>query len=917
MATWNSANNGSWILSSSWSGGVPNAAGATAVFPQFAGSIGSILVSIPDTVSHVTVGRLEIETSATSFRYSISSSLNNSQPVELRFQGADNSPAVLLVDTNGRADGISFQQRGGGGYALRLVSDLLVVTRNSDTTLDLPIPILGTGRLMKSGSGVLNLAGSNAFTGGFDLLAGQVNASAGTAFGTGAIMLRAGTLVTTANTTITNLIATGFDGSFSPRIGASTGTFLTLDAAELLLLDDGGSLRLGSSTLNGTIVLSANGFHHRPGMGIKLDGGTIRLGDALNAEQALRVQGSGLVELAAGVTLDTQGFATTINNLDFDGGTLAATGSPLQVTVNYTNPQVNNTGTVSGNLLFTDRLTFVLTTADSLNMSTLQFSLWSPTDRIEFIGSSGNDTISGTSRNDSVSGNAGQDLIQGNSGSDSIGGGLDNDTLSGNAGADLLTGDDGNDTLDGGTENDTLDGGRGNDSLFGDSGADVLTGGDGNDTLEGGTENDTLDGGTGGDVLFGEDGNDALNGSAGDDTLFGDAGSDTITGGLGNDALFGDFGADLLIGSDGNDTLSGNLDNDTLDGGLGDDSLLGEDGADLLTGGDGNDTLLGLNGNDTLDGGLGSDLLKGADGADSMQGGDGNDTVSGGIDNDTLDGGLGDDDLLADAGADLLTGGDGSDTLSGGSDGDTLDGGLGNDLLQGDDGADFLIGSEGDDTLNGGSENDTLGGSIGNDSLLGGIGDDSLSGFNGNDTLSGEAGADSLQGGLGVDVLFGGSENDRLQGDGGADTLAGDDGDDVLLGGDNSDQIDGGAGNDTITGGFARDDMTGGLGADRFVWNLNDFGTGLRAGADRVADFSQADGDVIDLSLIDASTALAGNNAFTFIGAAAFSGVGGQLRFVQATGHTYIEGDRNGDGTADFAIRLDGLITLGAGDFLL
>ena len=132
-----------------------------------------------------------------------------------------------------------------------------------------------------------------------------------------------------------------------------------------------------------------------------------------------------------------------------------------------------------------------------------------------------------------------------------------------------------------------------------------------------------------------------------------------------------------------------------------------------------------------------------------------------------------------------------------------------------------------------------------------------------------------------------------------------------------ADGFRGGAGDDRIIGGLERDDMTGGPGADAFAWNGNDFGVGLRTTADRITDFSQTDGDRIDLSLIDASTTPAGNDASTWIGPAAVSSVGGQLRCVQTGGITYVEGDRNGDRQADFAIRLDGLSALTAADFIL
>ena len=62
---------------------------------------------------------------------------------------------------------------------------------------------------------------------------------------------------------------------------------------------------------------------------------------------------------------------------------------------------------------------------------------------------------------------------------------------------------------------------------------------------------------------------------------------------------------------------------------------------------------------------------------------------------------------------------------------------------------------------------------------------------------------------------------------------------------------------------------------------------------------------------------MAGNQAFSFIGTAAFHGVAGELRYTKDVSDTYIYGDVNGDKTADFAIRLDDAVTLLPGYFLL
>ncbi len=81
-----------------------------------------------------------------------------------------------------------------------------------------------------------------------------------------------------------------------------------------------------------------------------------------------------------------------------------------------------------------------------------------------------------------------------------------------------------------------------------------------------------------------------------------------------------------------------------------------------------------------------------------------------------------------------------------------------------------------------------------------------------------------------------------------------------------------------------------------------------RALADVITDFSKADREKIQLNLVDADTTLAGNQAFAWIGNGAFSGVAGQLRYALQGSSTYVEGDTDGDGPADFAIALNGAI---------
>jgi Ca2+-binding RTX toxin-like protein len=168
--------------------------------------------------------------------------------------------------------------------------------------------------------------------------------------------------------------------------------------------------------------------------------------------------------------------------------------------------------------------------------------------------------------------------------------------------------------------------------------------------------------------------------------------------------------------------------------------------------------------------------------------------------------------------------------------------------------------------------------------------------------------ADALQDLLSAEAqTFVGSDgNDRYTGTEFGDTAKGGKGDDKLFGG---------AGDDTLIGGLGRDKMAGGEGDDLFVFQGRKQ-SGSEIGArDVIKDF--ADGDLIDLSRIDAVGGKNGDQSFTFIGEASFSGEAGELAVRIGSGSTKVLADINGDGHADFAIRLVGEIALDADDFVL
>lgn len=252
------------------------------------------------------------------------------------------------------------------------------------------------------------------------------------------------------------------------------------------------------------------------------------------------------------------------------------------------------------------------------------------------------------------------------------------------------------------------------------------------------------------------------------------------------------------------------------------------------------------------------------------------------------------------------------------------------DILQGNGGSDYLAGAGGRDDLKGGNGNDVLKGGDGNDTIEGGQGADTMDGGGGaGDTLvyissgavtinlstnvfsGGQANGDTA---TGFENITGGSQSDSLTGTNGNNVLKGEGGNDNLVGRGGNDTLSGGIGQDTLNGGLGRDTLTGGAGADTFLFSdVLDSRPGNPA--DRITDFATGI-DKIRLAPIDAIDGGA-NNAFTFIGTAAFGNVAGQLRYEQVGGDTIISGDTNGDGVADIQIKLTGLITLSETDFYL
>ena len=259
------------------------------------------------------------------------------------------------------------------------------------------------------------------------------------------------------------------------------------------------------------------------------------------------------------------------------------------------------------------------------------------------------------------------------------------------------------------------------------------------------------------------------------------------------------------------------------------------------------------------------------------------------------------------------------------------------------------------------NEPETLTGTDQSDALLGFDGDDHLLGLDGADQLFGQRGADLLEGGLGDDVYqIHDDLTDTIVDIGGFDTIRGiiaidledypeiegiasyseyggrplrgnnldndlhdGNGSNLLEGRAGDDILYGELGNDTLVGGQGQDSMGGGQGADRFDFrSIDDVGLGAD-NRDYIWDFRLL-ADKLNLGLMDANSVHTGNQAFHFVGNAAFSGAAGELTYrheVASDGFmtpvTIVAGDTDGDGSADFEIELFGTLSLSAADFIL
>jgi len=542
----------------------------------------------------------------------------------------------------------------------------------------------------------------------------------------------------------------------------------------------------------------------------------------------------------------------------------------------------------------------------------------------------------------------------------------------GNTTANILTGNSAANVLNGGAGVDTMVGGLGNDTYVIDSLSDVITenASEGTDTVQSSLtyilsnanlENLTLIG-TAAINGTGNAGNNVLTGNSAANTLTGGTGNDTMIGGTGNDIYNVDSALDVvtetsvlsteidLVSSSVNWTLGANLERLTLTGtalnGTGNaaaNTITGNASNNVLNGGLGIDTLVGGLGNDTYVVDNTADVVTEAAsaGTDAVQSA-ATYTLSSNVENLTLSGAA----AINGTGNTLnnvLTGNAAANSLNGSTGADTMTGGFGNDTYFVDNALDVIsetstLSTETDTVSS--SVSWTLGANLERLTLTGTA--TTGTGNTLNNVLTGNTAANTLNGGTGNDTLSGGAGNDTYVVDSTLDVISetsavtteidtvqssvswtlGGNLENLTLTGAAATNGTGNGLNNTIigntaanvlTGGGGLDKLTGGTGADRFDFNAYSE-MGLSTLRDVINDFKTVQLDKIDLSTLDANLVTTGDQAFTFIGSAAFSATDatGQVRF--ASGILY--GSNDADAAAEFEIQLVGVTTLTGTDLI-
>lgn len=349
----------SWGTGSNWSAGsIPNAIGAVATFDSGTGPLSTSNLSVSMGASNKTVGTLNIvNNSSNSLTFNASSTITGTSTLsQFIYQSSTGTAALNLAGSSTNITTFT--------TPTVLNSTLLVTVSNTAANITAggagifsTAALSGTGGIIKTGDGTLNISGTQSFTGGVTLLQGTLVTNLGGTvvsgtnivgpFGTGALTLVSGTLRSFSNTARTYYNALNISGnvSFGSTTQAGAQTF-SANAGNVTTLTTSATL-----TTTSDLTLAQN----------IIGTGSSRLGKAGTATLVLSGSNSGIA-----------GFNVTGGVLEFGG--VSTMGTPASATPDYF---TINSGTIRFN-------TTISTTPLSSNRG---FMLGAAGGTIEVVGS--------------------------------------------------------------------------------------------------------------------------------------------------------------------------------------------------------------------------------------------------------------------------------------------------------------------------------------------------------------------------------------------------------------------------------------------------------------------------------------------------------------------------------------------------
>lgn len=321
ISNWTADTDGSWNTSGNWSGAVPNGQGETGNFSQ--------TLTAPRTVTldgNKTLGGISFNGGAAPLGYTIAQGSSGSLALD---NGLSQASLIVTSGDNAISADVSID------------SATAVAAVDSGASLTVSGSIGGTGGLVKSGSGTLDLTNAaNGYDGNTTVTGGTLGFAGIGGLGDGSLLLDGGTLRF-------NVGNTSDISAKTVSLGSNGGT-LNTNANDVTLAAPIGNSGTGSLTKSGSGTLTLGGSNTYSGATI-VNGGTLSISANNNlgpaATGASLTLNGGTLNNTAAVSLDNAGANARSVTIGASGGTVK-TDATLTIAGQFTSSSsLTKTGT--------------------------------------------------------------------------------------------------------------------------------------------------------------------------------------------------------------------------------------------------------------------------------------------------------------------------------------------------------------------------------------------------------------------------------------------------------------------------------------------------------------------------------------------------------------------------------------------